>query len=287
MDGTRRRAGQVVRRRAVVLLSGLLVAVLAAGCSAGVPAPYRPTAETCFSFAQQAIQRHVKVTAEPRACLGLSPEQVNMAAARAVKEAVGPEPKAIARHLAVQDSDYLAGMLHTIQPSQPAPEPATSTRPSGGLPLALAALMAWFVTAAVGSYLLADWLAAGGRRRRRPAGGLVPITVFSHFGLAVTGLGLWIAFVITGTRVLAWLGVGLVVLIAGLGMGALSAALPEPVRSARPTRPGPPGPLAPGQPQADAGPPKAGMPPVAVIAVHGMLATTTILLVLLAAIGAG
>jgi manganese efflux pump family protein len=272
-----------MRRMAVVLSSGLLTAVLAAGCSAGVPAPYRPTAETCFSFGLRAIQRHVTVTAEPPACVGLSPEQVNMAAARAVKEAVGPEPKAIARHLAVQDSAYLARMLHTIQPSKPAPSVASSTRPSGGLPLGLAALTAWFVTAAVGSYLLADWLATGGRRRRRPAASLVPITVFSHFGLAVTGLGLWIAFVITGTRALAWLGVGLIVLIAGLGMGALSAALSEPVRSARPAGPGP---AALGQPQADPRPPKAAMP-VVVIAVHGMLATATILLVLLAAIAAG
>ena len=184
------------------------------------------------------------VTAEPRACADLSPEQVNMAVTRAVKEAIGPEPKAIARHLAVQDSAYLARMLHTIQPPKPAPPAATGTptRPSEGVPPRLVALMAWFVTAAAGSYLLAGWLAAGGLRRRRPAASLVPVTVLSHFGLAVAGLGLWIAFVITGTRVLAWVGVGLIVLIAGLGVGALSAALPEPGPSASPAGPGPAGP---------------------------------------------
>jgi hypothetical protein len=156
------------------------------------------------------------------------------------------------------------------------------------VPLGLAALMAWFVTAAAGSYLLAGWRAAGGLRRRRPAASLVPVTVLSHFGLAVAGLGLWIAFVITGTRVLAWVGVGLIVLIAGLGMGALSAALPEPDRSASPAGPGPagPDPVARVQPQADPGSSKARTP-VAVIAVHGTLATATILLVFLAAIGAG
>jgi hypothetical protein len=196
-----------------------------------------------------------------------------MAVTRAVKAAVGPAPKAIARHLAVQDSAYLARMLRTIQPPKPAPPGATPTRPSGGVPLGLAALIAWIVTAAAGSYLLAGWLTAGGLRRRRPTAGLVPVTVLSHFGFAVAGLGLWIAFVITGTRVLAWVGVGLIVLIAGLGMGALSAALPEPGRNGV-------------QPQADRRSSKAGTP-VAVIAVHGMLATATILLVLLAAIGAG
>jgi len=148
--------------------------------------------------------------------------------------------------------------------------------------------MAWFVTAAVGSYLLAGWLAAGGLGRRRPAASLVPVTVLSHVGLAVAGLGLWVGFVITGTRVLAWVGVGLIVLIAGLGMGALSAALPEPGQSASPAGSGSagPDPVARVQPQADPGSSKAGTP-VAVIAVHGMLATATILLVLLAAIGAG
>jgi hypothetical protein len=212
-----------------------------------------------------------------------------MAAARAVKEAVGPEPKAIARHLAVQDSAYLTPMLRAIQPPKPAPPAAaaTPTRPSGGVPLGLAALMAWFVTAAAGSYLLAGWRAAGGLRRR-PAASLVPVTVLSHFGLAVAGLGLWIAFVITGTRVLAWVGVGLIVLIAGLGMSAFSAALPEPGRSASPVGPGPagPDPVARVQPQADPGSSKVRTP-VAVIAVHGTLATATILLVFLAAIGAG
>jgi len=275
---------------AAVLSTGLLAAVLAAGCSAGVPASYRATVQTCSSFGLRAILRHVTVAAEPGACAGLSPEQVNMAVTRAVKEAVGPEPKAVARHLAVQDSAYLARMLHTIQPPKPAPAAATATptRSSGGVPLDLATLMAWFVTAAVGSYLLAGWLAAGGLGRRRPAASLVPVTVLSHVGLAVAGLGLWVGFVITGTRVLAWVGVGLIVLIAGLGMGALSAALPEPGQSASPAGSGSagPDPVARVQPQADPGSSKAGTP-VAVIAVHGMLATATILLVLLAAIGAG
>jgi len=280
---------------AAVLSSGLLAAVLAAGCSSGAPPSYRATVETCLSFALRAIQRHVTVTAEPQACVGLSQEQVNMAAARAVKEAVELEPKAIARHLAVQDSVYLARMLQTIQPPKPAPPAARPappavgpTRGPGGLPLGLAALIAWLVTAAAGSYLLAGWLRAGGLRRRRPAAGLVRVTVFSHFGLAMAGLGLWIAFVITGTRILAWLGVGLMVVIAGLGMGALSAALPEPAQSAQPAPPSPadPGSVAQVQPQTDSAVPKAVLP-VAVIAVHGMLATATILLVLLAAIGAG
>ncbi len=260
-----------MRRTVCAGSCALLAVMLTGGCSAAAPASHRATVETCISFGLRAIQRHLTVTAEPRACAGLSPEQVNLAVARAIKEAVGPEPKAIARHLADQDSGYLTRILHAIPPATAAPATAAPTRPpaiarprppAAGA-LGLAALVAWFFTAAAGSRLLAGWLAARGPRgRRRGSAGLVPATVLSHFGLAVTGLGLWVAFVITGTPGLAWLGVGLIVLIAGLGMGALSAALPEP------------------------GLGKAGLP-VIIIAIHGLLATTTILLVLLAAIGAG
>ncbi len=89
---------------------------------------------------------------------------------------------------------------------------------------------------------------------------------FSHFGLALAGLGTWIAFVATGLPVLAWVALGLVVPIAGLGMGVLAARLPEPARTSVAARRAP--------------------SPVIVIAAHGMLATLTILLVLLATIGA-
>jgi len=95
---------------------------------------------------------------------------------------------------------------------------------------------------------------------------VVQVTVFGHFGLALAGLVIWIAFMVTGAQVLAWLAVGVIIGVAGLGMGALSAALPDPARSARTA---------------------SARLPVTVIALHGMLATVTILLVTLAAIGAG
>jgi len=257
-----------VARVAGLVSAGVLAAVLAAGCSGPAPAAYRATAATCLTFGLRAIQRHVTVRAEPRACAGLSPEQVNLAVARAIREAVGPEPKALARRLADRDSTYLARILTTIGPAPPAPPTpaiAAPARPSASLPLRLAALAAWVGTAAAGAYLFGGWRAGRGPRRPRRAG-LVPVTVLGHVGLAVAGLGIWVTFVITAAPVLAWLGVGLIVLIAGLGMGALSAALPEPDRG-----------RAPGEARL----------PVTVIAVHGMLATTAILLVLLAAIGAG
>src|ERR1039457_4620473 len=124
--------------------AGGLAAGLAARGSGGAPASHRATAGTWLSFGLGGLPRHVMVTAEPRACAGLSPEQVNLAVARAIREAVGPEPKALARHLADQDSTYLAPILSTIRPAPPAPvtpvTPATAapTRPSASLPLGLA-----------------------------------------------------------------------------------------------------------------------------------------------------
>jgi hypothetical protein len=81
--------------------------------------------------------------------------------------------------------------------------------------------------------------------------------------------------------VLAWIAVGLILPVAGLGMATLVAALPEPAASGRPASPG----LSLATRMAETAPARVRMP-VTVIAVHGVLATATILLVLLAAIGA-
>src|ERR1039457_6390079 len=144
----------------------------AGGGSGGAAGSYPATARTCLSFGLRATPRQCRGTAEPRACAGLSPEQVNLAVARAIREAVGPEPKALARHLADQDSTYLAPILSTIRPAPPAPvTPATAapTRPSASLPLGLAALAASLFTAAAGAYLFAGWRAGGGPRAPRRA----------------------------------------------------------------------------------------------------------------------
>jgi hypothetical protein len=271
------------------MLTASLAVSLAAGCSAAPASPYRPNAGTCYAFAVRAIQQRVTVTAAPGACAGLSHEQVNQAAARAIRELTAGRPKAAARRLARQDGAYLARMVSAIpaprppapaaQATAPVPVPA---RPGAGLPLGLAALAAWVLTAAAGTYLLAGWLAdrlagRGPRRtwrradrlagRRRPGGRAgEPGTGFvvGHFGLALGGLVLWIAFVVTGLAALAWIAVVLVVIIASLGMAVLAAALPEPSRDT-----------------AAAG---RWRLPVAVIASHGALATLTILLVVLAAL---
>jgi hypothetical protein len=262
------------------LLAALLAVVLAGGCSASPVASYRASEQTCYDLAVRALQRHVALSARPPACAGLSSAQVNLAAARAIREVTGPWPKAIARHLAYQDRAYLARLVTVVPPplqsaSPAGPQPPVPARPTPDLPLDLAALAAWILTAAAGVYLLGGWLVAWlarlvGRRRRRRVDAATAFTV-SHFGLALTGLGVWVGFVATDLAALAWIALGMVVLIAGLGMGVLSAALPGPARSGASAGPGA----------------SRARIPVIVVAAHGMFATLTILLVLLAAIGAG
>jgi hypothetical protein len=277
--------------RGVAAAAALLAAVLAGGCSSAAPAQSRATVDTCYAFAVQALQRHMTVTTVPRACAGLSHAEVNLAVARAVREVAGPRHKAAARRQANQEGAYLAHLINTVPPGRPASLAAAPVRSASDLSLSLAALAAWVVTAAAGLYLLAGWLSRGGWRRRHiRAAGLPPLVILGHAGLAAAGLGIWIAFTASGVPALAWVAVGLTLLIAGLGMATLVTGLPEPAEAAAPGPGDPAGPAGGGpalatRAAAVAAPAKARMP-WAVIAAHGVLATATIMLVLLAAIGA-
>lgn len=311
-------AGGAIRSAAAG--AALLAAVLAGGCSSAGPAPSRATVDTCYAFGVRALQRHVTVTTVPRACAGLSHAEVNLAVARAVREVAGPGHKAAARRRASREGAYLAHLINTVPPGRPAPLAAAPVRSASDLSLSLAALAAWVVTAAAGLYLLAGWLAHGGWRRRHVrAAGLPPLVILGHAALAVAGLGIWIAFAATGVPALAWTAVGLTLVIAGLGMATLVTGLPEPADSAAPGLPGPAQSAAagPGAPAGLPGPADSAAPapagllgaagdgagpalatraavaapakvrmPWTVIALHGVLATATIMLVLLAAMAA-
>jgi manganese efflux pump family protein len=313
MRGTLRGTGTASGAiRGAAAAAALLAAILAGGCSSAAPAPSRATVDTCYAFGVQALQRHMTVTTVPRACAGLSHAEVNLAVARAVREVAGPRHKAAARRQASREGAYLAHLINTVPPAQPAPLAAAPARSASDLSLSLAALAAWVVTAAAGVYLLWGWLFRGGLRRRRiRAAGLPPLVILGHAGLAVAGLGIWIAFAASGVPALAWTAVGLTLVIAGLGMATLITGLPEPAQSAtagpgapaglpEPTKSGAADQGAPAGLSGAAGdgagpalatraavtaPAKVRMP-WTVIAVHGVLATATIMLVLLAAIAA-
>ena len=257
--------------------------------------------ESCYAFGVRALERHVTVTTVPRACAGLSHAQVNLAVARAVREVAGPGHKAAARQRASREGVYLAHLINTVPPGRPEAVTVAPARAASDLPLSLAALAAWIVTAAAGGYLLAGWLAHGGWRRRHiRAAGLPPLVILGHAGLAAAGLAIWVAFLASGVPALAWTAVGLTLVIAGLGLATLVTGLPEPAEStaAEPAAPADQahadlagtagdaaGPALATRAAALAAPAKVRMP-WTVIAAHGVLATATIVLVLLAAIGA-
>jgi hypothetical protein len=145
--------------------------------------------------------------------------------------------------------------------------------------MAVAALIAWIVTALGGFYLLGTWIQHGGHRRTAGPGSsnFPPGLIFGHFALAAIGLILWIIYLISDTKGLAWTSFGLLVVIALLGFGMLLRWLPT-YRGRISTG----GRVA----EAVVGGPAERHFPVAVVVAHGLLAVTTVVLVLLAAITA-
>jgi hypothetical protein len=140
----------------------------------------------------------------------------------------------------------------------------------------IAALTAWVLTALMGGYLLATWIANGGLRPRpgEQKSRFAPQLIFGHGGLAATGLALWISYLILATSALAWAAVADLVLVAALGATMFGLW----IRTAR------------GQPHGRhmAGPRHAAedhFPPPAVVG-HGLFAVATFGLVLVTALQA-
>ena len=97
--------------------------------------------------------------------------------------------------------------------------------------IGLAALIAWLFTASIGGYMLRTWVARGGLRRQRATGvGVPPAVVFGHASAALAGLTVWISYLSTGWRPLAWIGVALVCGAICLGIGTVTVWTPYPVR---------------------------------------------------------
>jgi manganese efflux pump family protein len=289
------------RRTLAVAVLAVTAALPAAGCSAGQPVTAQATVASCYAFAVQALNQHLTVASVPPACTGLTHEQINLAVDRAIRAVVGPHRKAVARRLAHKEAAYLSYLVTVVPPRTPAPPAASPATPSRRVPLDLAALIAWELTVAAGTWLVVNWIADGGLRRRYARVGGVPRAVIvGHFTLALIGLGIWIAFMVTGLPALAWAAVAVVLLVAGLGIATLAGGLPQQrqpgdgSREPQPAAAGLPGPRSTRTRSASAGPQPTRMPaidvppgkPVTAIALHGTLASATILIVVLAAIGA-
>jgi hypothetical protein len=109
--------------------------------------------------------------------------------------------------------------------------------------------------------------AEGGNRIRPPL-------IMSHFLLAATGLVLWIVYVVNDSTTLAWIAFAALLVVALLGFTMFAIWLQR-----RPRR----GALAEVTPSM----PAEQHFPVAIVGLHGLLAATTLVLVLLAAAGVG
>ena len=142
----------------------------------------------------------------------------------------------------------------------------------------IAALVVWLITAAGGFVLLGTWIAKGGHR---PGVGspsrFPPGLVFGHFLLAAVGLVLWIIYVATDSDSLTWVAFGVVLVAALGGFALLSRWLPQ-VRGRTGAAGGTT--YATGDTTATA----ESQFPVPVVVLHGVLAATTLVLVLLAAL---
>ena len=92
-----------------------------------------------------------------------------------------------------------------------------------------ATLLSWLITVSLGAFMLRTWLARDGLRRERAReGGLPPLLIFGHATLAVTGLLLWIGYLASGARPVAWAGVGALMVTVCLGLCTVTLWTPYP-----------------------------------------------------------
>jgi hypothetical protein len=141
------------------------------------------------------------------------------------------------------------------------------------------ALATWVATAGGGFVLLGLWLKHGGMQQGEQPGTRIRAgRILSHFGLAAAGLVVWVVYCVTDPdgKGLAWVGVGLLAVVALLGFSMLAIWLAQRGRE----------PVAAGDPRSSSVPAEQRFP-VAIVGGHGVLAATTLVLALLVALGVG
>jgi manganese efflux pump family protein len=135
-----------------------------------------------------------------------------------------------------------------------------------------AALISWIVTAGGGFVLLTLWLRHGGMRQREGRQ-IRPPLILSHFGLAATGLVLWIIYLASDSDALAWIAFAVLVAVALLGWTMFAIWWQRRQAGAAAT------------PASTPGLPAEQRFPISIVTLHGLLAVTTVVLVFLAAVG--
>src|SRR5215470_12730229 len=93
--------------------------------------------------------------------------------------------------------------------------------------MAYVALIVWFVTALWGLYMLAVWLIENDATRQGDSATRLPLPVIlAHVTFAVTGLVVWVAYLLLDRPALAWAAVGILVAIALLGLSMFARWIP-------------------------------------------------------------
>ena len=155
------------------------------------------------------------------------------------------------------------------------------------------ALIVWFITALWGLYMLAVWLIENDATRQGSAASRLPLPVIlAHVTFAVTGLVVWVAYLLVDRPVLAWAAVGILVAIALLGLSMFARWIPV-YRMADDPVSVPVGAMSGGAPTAVPGmgslreAPAEGSFPLLIVLAHGVFAVSTVVLVVLTALGVG
>jgi hypothetical protein len=153
--------------------------------------------------------------------------------------------------------------------------------------MGIAAVCLWGLTALAGLVLFGTWLVKGGVRRGAGRHGrhrqLSRTLVFGHVALAVVGLLVWIAYLTMGHGMLIWTALGVIVVVALLGLVMFARWVPSYRGRARfGVSPG----AAHRAPATGWSLPEQHFP-VVVVAAHGVLAVSTVAVVVLTALVAG
>ena len=136
--------------------------------------------------------------------------------------------------------------------------------------VSVVALVAWIVTLLAGLFLLAIWLIEYDPDYQRAAATRLPVPVISsHATLATVGLVVWVGYLVTGDDELEWATLAILACVVSLGITMA-------VRWVKVYR-------AKGESLV---PPERHFP-LAVVITHGVLAFTTVTLVLLTTLGVG
>ena len=140
-------------------------------------------------------------------------------------------------------------------------------------------LITWFAAVLMGLFMLAVWLIENDVTDRGVAPSRLPVlVVFGHMFLAAAGLVVWVTFLILGWMMFAWTAIGILGGIAGLGATMFLRWIPVYRHRDPPTGAG----------QLSAGMTAAPAErnfPVAIVALHGLLAVSTLVLAVLTAVG--